>query len=220
MPKYFRKKKFRKRRFRRRKPKSIYKKANRAYYTAMRLKQIVHPEWKQRFQNINLSPTDQLWSMVLLNGLTHGNDNATREGATVRWKSIQAKLRCTINASATNTLMRIMFVIDKQPNGAAFAPDTQLLQGSTFPESLRNPDFMKRFVVLKDYRIQLRSLDRTAVPLNYYRKINVATLYASNLGTVSDMSTNSIYMIACSNETTIGNPPQLLGSIQLRFLDN
>jgi len=158
-------------------------------------------------------------SLTLLNGLTKGDDYNNRDGRQVRWKSIQMYLRSTIHASATNTSIRAIIFIDKQASETAPTVASLLdITTASGVDAFRNLSNRKRFVILADKRVTLNT-DFPEKTTRYYKKIDMKQIFDdSDAGTVSDVTTNSLYVLFISDEAT--NVPNVIHNFRLRFIDN
>lgn len=124
-----------------------------------------------------------------------------------------------MNASATNTTMRCIIFMDKQPNETA--PTMAALLATTVAggvDAFRNLDNRKRFVILHDSRMVV-STDFPERVHEKYKKMSLVTQYDSgNAGTIADITSNSLYMLQVSDEAT--NTPTQIFNVRLRFIDN
>lgn len=182
---------------------------------------LINIEFKQRYSNIGMS-ANQTGSLALLNGLAQGTDNDQRIGRSIRMKSVQLLLTNTQNASATNSLLRYILFIDKQPTGVAptVAELISTPGGGSAYYGMRNLDNKKRFVILKDQWVTMNSGTNNEIGVfEYYKKLDMHTVYdSSNAGTIADISSNALYLLALSNE--VANPVSVTGSWRVRFLDD
>lgn len=182
--------------------------ASRAYHAhnvAMRGLQLSPGEFKSIDENVSAATLDTTGSVTLLNGCARGSDIDEREGREITMKSIQ--LRGLINANANaaqNQWVRIMIVYDRQTNGAEPAIADIVSPGSLV--GMRSLENRKRFKILMDRTITLNanydgaSTVYTASNnhhfIEYYRKLDhPVTFNSGSAGTVSDISTGSLYMV-------------------------
>jgi len=181
-----------------------------------RLMGLLNTEFKQK--DVTASGTvDNVADIILLNGLAKGDDFDTRDGRVVRVKSIQVALLYELSASATFTQLRIMVVLDKQPNEVTMVI-LDLLDSSAL-QSFRNLDNRKRFVILRNEVVNMSISGAQGGYWEYYKKFNLKTVYDdSDAGTIVDISTNAIYLVLLSNEPT--NLPTVVRSTRVRYIDN
>jgi len=181
-----------------------------------RLKGLINVEFKS-VDTINDLTVTSTNSIVLINALVVGDDFSNRDGRKVRFKSVEITLNIVQNATPINTFMRIMVVIDKQPNEILLVI-TDLLTANTM-DSHRNLDHRKRFVILRDEVISLSDAERTNMTWNYYKQLDMITIYDnSNTGDITDITTNAIYLIMTSSEAS--NGPAVNQAVRMRFIDN
>ena len=167
----------RKRRYyRRRRPPqriSYWKTAQQLWKDVGYLKSLVNTEFKAKTL-INSSQTfSTTGSLTLLNGLSQGDDFDNRSGRQVRFKSLQFRGSVEQHASATQTFLRLIWVIDKQPN--ASTPVIGDILTSTSIAATRNLDNRKRFVILKDILVQMNSNGKSTSVMKFYHNIDMKT---------------------------------------------
>ncbi len=172
------------------------------------------------FKSIDLAASGTVSTtagIVLLNGTAPGDDFDTRDGRQARMKSIQITLTYFINSSATLTFIRIIVFIDKQPNEVT-PTAVQLLDVGDIV-SLRNLDFRKRFVILKDDIVTMSDAGEKLGSWKFYKKIDTKTQYdAGTAGTIADITTNALFLLLVSSEAT--NTPNVTRVSRVRFIDN
>lgn len=188
--------------------------ARQLYRDVSKLKGLINVEFKYVDNASTINP-GTTGTFVLLNGLATGDTASTRDGRQVRFKSIQHKMILNLNASASATTVRCIFLIDTQPNEAApAAADVLQSVGLVAP---RNLDYRKRFVILKDqnYRVNTDMPERT---VSWYRNLDMKTVYDDGGDTIASITTNSLYMLMLSDEAA--NTPTVTYYTRLRFIDN
>lgn len=213
---------YRRRTTRRKKPPSRWKTYGRAgrqlAKDVMMLKGLINTEFKSAdpyngtIINPGVSPV-----ITLLNGLTQGDDISNREGRQIRLKSVDISQAYSMNGAAFGTIIRMMLVLDKQPNGAVFN-SADLLQ-NTDTVAFRQLDNRRRFLILEDRKYTISSTGPIIGYDRVYKEIDIKTTYDdSNAGTIADIETNALYLLFISNEAT--NVPQVRVSARIRWLDN
>lgn len=150
----------------------------------------VEYHFKDVAPSVSLSATGTL---TLLNGLTTGDTDQTRQGKKVTVKSIQ--LGGTVSTTTEDTVVRAMLVYDKQANGDA--PSILDILTAKEPGAFKNLDNRKRFIILMDRVIPLSLNEGASVrKVEYYKRHNLPVIYnQGTAGTISDISTGSIYLI-------------------------
>lgn len=180
------------------------------------LRSMMNVEFK--YKDVTASPTvSNTGTLVLLNGMSKGDTVSTREARSILCKSSEFKTNAYMNASATNTSLRVILFIDKQPSGTA-PTIANLLQSNTIT-SFRHLDFRKRFVILIDRSYSLSVNGKNDVHIEWYKKLRMHTIYDdSDAGDITDISSNALYLVLISNEPT--NTPTVVYNHRLRFIDN
>ncbi len=181
-----------------------------------KLKGLINTEFKSL--DITTSATLTTTPVVaLLSGLAKGDDIDNRDGRQVRWKSVEINLQIVMHTTPINTLVRILIVIDKQPN-ATLLTIAELLNQTTI-DSVKNLDNRKRLVILRDDVVQLGDGYLTSTLWKYYKTLDMITVYDdSDAGTIADIETNALYLIMFSTEAT--NGPTVQRTMRMRFIDN
>ncbi len=181
-----------------------------------RLKGLINTEFKSLDVDIDgtVSVTP---SISLINASVAGDDFDTRDGRVIRIKSVQVSLTLFIHASAVNTWLRCMLVIDKQPNEILLVIGD--LIDTTVSHSMRNLNGRKRFVILKDELLVIGSNQNAPVHWEYYSKMDMKTVYDdSNVGSIVDITSNALYLVLFSSEAT--NVPSVGRHTRVRYIDN
>ncbi len=185
--------------------------------TVYKMKQLMNVEFKSiDVEALPLTPTPT-GIVSLLNASIQGDDFDNRDGRQIRFKSIRVALNIRMNASATQTSMRAIIVLDKQPNGILMVL-TDLLTAVGITQ-FRNLDNRKRFVILWNRVVNLSDNGSQITTIQYYKKLNMHTTYDdSNNGNITDIETNAMYLVLISTEAT--NTPSVFTSVRMRFIDN
>lgn len=189
------------------------------------LKEVVNTEFKyldtDQTATFNITPS-AISSKFLLNGLQHGDIAVTRNGESIRIKSIEINYSLLFNATANYSHVRVLVVVDKQANAAAPALSDVLAQGGTLSTNIYSPRNLynkKRFFSLHDQTYVLNQDAQPMVHNRYYRKMDMHTVYnGGDAGTIADITSNSIYVFIFSDESTNYPAGNLYGRI--RFVDN
>ena len=157
--------------------------------------------------------------VVLLNGIARGDDINQRNGREVTMKSIQFTHQTS--GGAADSFCRFLIVYDRQSNGAALTAAMVLnLADVVSPRNLEN---RKRFKILHD---RLYTVETAANPMSlkcgkFYRRLrHPITFNTGNAGTVADIATGSLYLIALGSNAAGGNASQFSYTCRIRYLDN
>ncbi len=192
--------------------------ANKVWKDVKYLKSLINTEFKTNDISqggVNIPSTGTVNTM---NGLAQGDDIDDRSGRVVRWKSVQVSGVINLAAStATQSTVRMLLVIDKQPTGVL--PTVVQILDLANMTAFRNLDNRKRFVILKDFRVTVNT-DHPEKVFKFYKKLDMKTIYdASNAGDITDISSNSLHFVFLGDEATnVPTFPSL--TFRSRFIDN
>lgn len=191
--------------------------AKAALDTALFVKGLVNAEFKNVDTNSFVTAVAG-GSVILLNGTTQGDGQTNREGSSFKMTSLYLRYSTTANATASYNTYRVMLVMDRQSNGVA--PGVTDILATNTMDSPRNLDYVKRFKVLYD---QVNNVGLNAKPQDFYSfklklQTHVQCFQSSNTGTVSDITTNGLFLVILSDQAT--NGPSVNYYHRLRFVDN
>lgn len=162
-------------------------------------------------------------TFLLMNGCTTGSGDGAREGTKIVINRIAGKGLAYVNSSVTTnsaTGIRLMLVLDRQPNGAIFSIADLLDNAGNNQNnvySLQRFNFRNRFRVLMDKTrcIKPSANTRQAVALGTYEagdwcfqfakrfKKGITVEYnTGTAGTVADIAKNSLYLLAIADNST------------------
>lgn len=194
-----------------------------------------------------LKHVDILWSTTadtgsaaqLLNGLTQGTSNITRQADLVSFTSIQCRGAIILDTnSLVSGAIRLIVVIDSSPNGAAMGI-TNLLDNSVITnlfESPYNSDYFKRFKILHDkvYVINQKAVAGYTLATGVTNSYQPARVYVKwrkqlsrqsnyglgNGGTITDISKNAYYAFVMSNVAAGNSPPTTQFGFRMYYKDD
>lgn len=149
--------------------------------------------------------------MTCLNLLTQGNDYNNRNGNKVTTKSIRLMMAGTATAKGH---VRVVIVWDKQPNGTSLTLSDYFNITANFT-SLSNPTTFQRFKTIRDHIISIGS--DLIFSMDLYAKFQLQTTYTANNGTIADVSSGALYLIAFALPATTVNVSCY--ETRLRFID-
>jgi len=161
----------------------------------------------------------------LMNGIRQGTGSGQRVGAKIRLKHFQCKYRLTLaGAAVSGCVVRVILFRDRQTNFAT-PSNTDIFQLSTavlLPQQMFNTEFRQRFKVLYDKRHSIEmSGGSTNIPKqvngSINKKLNFTTTYTTDTGTVTDINTNSLYMMVIGSEAA--NFPLILYNSLITYED-
>nr|WAE42647.1 MAG: capsid protein [Cressdnaviricota sp.] len=196
-------------------------------------------ELKYIDNSVGFSQVSGVPAIGLLNAAIQGTTANTRTGQEILIKSVQwriyLKAGTTTFSSGLYPLVRILLVLDRQPNGAAFGSTdlfewsggattiSTALQATCSPIALKN---RKRFIILKDVTSEMDQGHGNCYFHQFYRKVRIKTEYNSgNAGTIGDINTNALFIVIQTSVPSGSNTgsddiPYWGGFIRLRFEDS
>lgn len=167
--------------------------------------------------------------LYLLNGLAPGTAANQRVGMKVTIRSIELRCRMTTSpVTGVDQYVRMILVLDRQPNGAVIGAVTDVLlaQSISSPRNLAN---RKRFKIMMDKQYAMGSnLNAATTPstlpnmrlVKKYIKRPIITEYNTGVaGTIADISTNSLYLMVFGTEVAGNTDTNLAGYIRIRYTD-
>ena len=192
--------------------------ASKALAVAYSVKKLINVEKKTFDTNLNLSPGTS-GSVTSLSNIIQGDDYNQREGRSIKAISLESSLMLTQNASANNTLCRVMFLIDNDlPDSGTLPAVTDILVDSTV-NALRNPDpvMMKRFTIVRDYRFTMSNdSPNDNIQRHFYKKMQHHIKFSGTAA--ADSAQGTILVLALSDQGT--NIPSLSINNRVRYVDN
>lgn len=162
-------------------------------------------------------------STVLITPLSlagQGDTASSREGSKISMSSIQMKYTWKMSEGATSTRARIMLIQDKQVNGASFSAN-DLLESSALGTAIISPlnlDGAFRFRVLYN---KVHTLSGEGSKVQYkemFKKININARYSGSGGTISQVLSSGLFLLAVTDETS--QTPNLSFFVRIRFNDS
>lgn len=200
--------------------KMVYGDAKKALVIARGVKRLLNVEIKNhdiaRQTSIALSQTPVISQLT---NIAQGDTTNTRDGSQCKMVGFNINYFLQTSATVPRTIVRIMFVLDKQTNQAIYTAgdllnDVTVVDNIVTPRNLNNKH---RFVVLYD-RTHMLSLSRPTVHIKKYIKRDVLLRYDASTPSIADLTQNSLSMVQWTNEPT--NVPNITSFIRIRFVDN
>ncbi len=158
--------------------------------------------------------------IVQLSNIAQGDGTNQRDGAQCKMVGIDLNFVLTQNASATQTFVRVMLILDKQTNQAIYLP-ADLLEDVTGGDNIvtpRNLDNLKRFTILYDRSFEFSGDGNRSAIVKKYIKKEVLLRYDGSTPSIADLTQSSISFIQMASEAT--NTPTITHFSRLRFIDN
>lgn len=225
MPRYYRKRNYYRRRNVRRGKKRVpmFGRADRAvgkaaWYMAKKALSLINVE--RKFSDVTSTGTSVNATRILLNGLSTGDSTNQRNGQSIKVTQIYCQLKFNLNASATDTTIRYMLILDRDPRGVIYNISDLLQDYTNYPitSPLNLDSNVRRYTVLMDRRLKLNTnYPETIRRINVKRPIHVR-YDPDDTGTITDIAYNSIYLMFLSDEST--NYPTVQYYCRIRFIDN
>ncbi len=164
-----------------------------------------------------LSPLNNAGEFNYLNLSAQGVGSDQRIGAQQLNVSVAVRFTSllTVGGSASAAI-RLMLVLDKQPNGVAFTL-ADLFQTPTVPvNSFLLPATMGRFRVLRNIRMNLGP----AIPERsgqFFKRVRIPSRYSGFAAGIADIQTNALVWLILSDEAVAGNNPTISWSARVSF---
>ncbi len=200
--------------------KMVYSDASKALAMAKYLKSVVNVEYKNFDTQTLASAIGQTPAIVQLSNIPQGDTTITRDGASVKIVSLRFAYFVEAHASATNTVLRVMLVCDKQTNQAIYIAG-DLLEDVTANDAIispRNLNNSRRFRVLYD---RVHTFSNTGKQMAYYSKnikLQLKIRFDGSTPSIADLTENSLSSMFVSNHAS--NTPSVSHSVRLRYVDN
>lgn len=178
-------------------------------------------ELKGKLNTFSAVSLNDASSVTLLNGLAPGLAINERVGQQVHLMRLEGHGQVQVTPSTgVDQIVRLIIVRDRQPNGAAPAYNDVMTAVSTFAlPSLNN---QKRFIILWDRTFQLNASAEAfsqipfavEIPLDFKVQFNAGTA-----GTVADINTNALFLLAIGTEASGTTDGILNGYLRVRYTD-
>lgn len=193
---------------------------NKTYWMAKKALALTNPEFKlhnfqQTANTINTSGTIDTISLI-----AQGDTDTTRDGNSIKITRMHIRGFIKQDAVATQTMIRMMVVLDRQTNGAQFSM-SDLIADTTAGDAIVSPLVINnkfRFRVLVDRVYHMSSESSTIIKFNIFRKMGMKMRYSANAAAITSCPSKSIAVVFISDEAT--NSPTVTYFSRLRYLDN
>ncbi len=195
-------------------------KAAKALAVAYSVKRLLNVEFKRTTLIATGGNLTEGGTITQLTNLSIGDTTTTRDGSQVKYTSVSFDGYFNQHASATQTMIRIVLVMDNQTNGAIFTT-AQLFQDATADDVIVSPfnaDFSNRFSILYDKKFAMTAGGKEIVTVKFWKKLSMTTKYSGTAGTIADLSEKSLALVFITDEAT--NVPTVHHQTRLRYLDN
>jgi len=164
-------------------------------------------------------------SIVSLNTIAEGSSNQQRIGRKALMLSLYLQLQVVVDAASTfvNTIVRMVVLWDKQPNGAlpTWANVLNLPgTGNNAVEMLapNNLSNSKRFDTLIDKRWNFHKDFIEGFHYKKYIRLNRTTQYNGAAAAVGTIATGNLVILFAGPIVVAGATPDVIGTARLRFV--
>lgn len=181
-----------------------------------KVKQLVNTEFKSH--NVAISGTiSSTATLALLNAVTIGDTIDSRDGNTIRLKSVEYNLQFAM-VGAVPADCRVILALWKSPRGVA--PATADI--ATSITSLRDLDNRRDLLILRDHKwTMVAGASSQTKLISNYRKIDMKQVFnANNNGDITDIEEIGLYLFFMSTIAPASDPPTVSGNARIRFIDN
>lgn len=204
------------RRFRRPRRNIFYKRLRNKMYKLARQLNVEYKEHNVQFTGNAVSSTMTIQNLNLID---QGTTDITRIGRQIKITRCNIRSVFAINTSATMTYVRVIVLIDKQVNQAAFSAGDLLYDTSVFDNcvSMINLDNKGRFKILADKILSL-SPSNAVGRFIYNKNLNLPIVYDNTGNGIADLTSMSLYVCFVSSEAT--NTPAVTMHARIRYVDN
>lgn len=190
--------------------------AKKALDIALSTKKLLNVEYKL----IDIVETSQAVGnsghLISLNHVGQGDTHQLRNGTSVLNKSLIFKYYITPHASATDTYMRIVLLVDNRPN-STIATISEIFSEARITGHLSSVS-AGRFRVLSEFLISVNASSSENTIGKLFKELNFHTKYDGSDSTQNGLMKGQLLLYCISNQAT--NTPTLHYSTRVRFIDN
>lgn len=189
--------------------------AEKALKVATTIQKLINVEEKRRDIDATIYYPTSSGHTFSLNHLAQGTTAETRNGDSVKNKSISTRWVFEKNASATTTAIRCAVVLDTSPN-STMATWSDIYKEANVLSQV-NIDNGSRFQILRDHFVVLDANN----PIHfheYYIPVDFHTKYDGSDSTNAGIMRNQILICMISTEAT--NTPAWEYTTRVKFIDN
>lgn len=195
----------------------LIKTATAAYNGVQYLRSLVNVEKHALTGTITATPDSSTGSLQCINLIAQGDTESDRQGDSVMLKQVHCNMRLTINSAASNTVVRVILFLYKQPQGAT--PTITFVLNAGNHLAPYNHDNAGLYTVLYDKQFSLSISGTQEVCPQFTRKFyQLHETFDGTGANVADIQTNGLWMAVISDEST--NVPNFACRYQVLFIDN
>ncbi len=192
--------------------------ASKALGVAYAVKKLINVEYRSIVTDFTVDP-NTTGTVQNLTAIAQGDTINARQGNKIRAKRIALSGNAVINASATQTRLRMLIVRDNngstsQPAIADLFDDVTSFRANKLKKT--DPQNNSRFTVLWDKFIILDSINQSMVAFNWSMSLDHHIFYSGTAST--DEGKGNLYLFMNSSEAT--NDPVVAADAAVFYIDN
>lgn len=161
-------------------------------------------EVKQIEAAFTMTPILGAINLQLVNGIAVGADDFQRVGNQIKAKAL--RIKGDIQFADSVNKVRMLVILDKQPNNAIPALADLFTFTATPLISFKSSDNNARFTFLRDKTYTIGSGGPVGKAIDWYIKCGFKTHYTSNNATIADIRTNALYIAFMTDSGAVPNP--------------
>lgn len=180
--------------------------------------QMINPEKKYVDNTVSLTPVPNTGALVATyTTMAQGLGDQARNGNSIKGVDIAGKMYLAKNIGVQTTAMRLIWVLDKECDGAA-PTLTQILDNVDIVSGI-NKDNSKRFVILKDKMLTLNDGGGQTKFQKYYFPTDFHVHFDGSTSAITDAKENQVFLFAISDQIAT-YAPMITHFGRFNFYDN
>lgn len=190
--------------------------ATKAWSGVQQIRKLINVE-EHRFDTAIGSAIAVGGNVVHLSAVDIGDAQSQRTGSSILCKGMHCRVVVLKNTAATQTVVRLMLIKDKQQVSDTSPTIAQVLDTANVVSHV-SPDFTDRFAILRDFTYSFDTVGVGAIK-NFDFKVDLSGTHINyNGATGADIQKNGLYWIQIANEAV--NAPTISFISRLTFYDN
>lgn len=185
-----------------------------------------------KYHDVLQSATEANYDSVnlqLLNGVSVGDTDETRDGQQILMNSLQIK--GLIRSDTVDCVVRYLIILDKMPNEATLLPqgviETSGATSDVYRLRLRSASAQSRYKVMLDKCVALSVADSSAsggLPYvhifdHYFKMADIAQFNDDGTGNTDDFQKGALYFFATSDIASASTGPTVEFASRITFFD-
>lgn len=217
------------RRFRKRSGKYTWRKygaragslAYKAYKTASFIKSLINTEYKYIDQPVGAALDNTVWYIVPITQCAQGDDNINRNGKSILLKSINLRLKISLEGALTKANIRVMLIRYNACNGSN-PSFSELLDTPLDIQSFRNLNGpVNNYTVFMDKRFTMDVDTKDEIVFDRFFKVTDHVKYIGTSAATASLGNNNYFWCFLSdNAFHASDVPYVQGYSRCRFIDN